>query len=477
MNICRTFALPICVAAIGLAAPGARAQSGFTNLHSFNFTNGAEPYAGLVLSGATLFGMTESGGTGGGGAGTVFAVGIDGTGFTNLCNFPRALSGNNAPVGGLVLSGTELYGALRNRGSVLGINTNGTSFTNFPGFGGQPEADLLLAGNTLYGTTYDGGTIFSFNVSSLAFSNVYVFSGPQGNLDTNADGANPSGGLVVSGGAFYGSASAGGTGGRGTLFQVLTDGSNFTTLHSFSLGVYDPALEVNTNIDGAAPYGTLVLSGTTLYGTASAGGIGNNGTVFSISTSGNNFTVLHTFSPTIVSTAPAFEAVTNADGANPYGDLILSGGTLYGTACNGGVFGQGTVFALNTNGSGFTTLYNFSGTYGENATNADGAGPHGGLVLSGGTLYGTTVAGGPDGCGTVFAVSLTPARVTLNAQLVGNSVVLSWSNPSFFLQSAPTVNGVYSDLSNAPSPYTNFITGSQQFFRLAANYFQQAGQP
>jgi uncharacterized repeat protein (TIGR03803 family) len=278
---------------------------------------------------------------------------------------------------------------------------------------------LLLAGNTLYGTTYDGGTIFSFNVSSLAFSNVYVFSGPQGNLDTNADGANPSGGLVVSGGAFYGSASAGGTGGRGTLFQVLTDGSNFTTLHSFSLGVYDPALEVNTNIDGAAPYGTLVLSGTTLYGTASAGGIGNNGTVFSISTSGNNFTVLHTFSPTIVSTAPAFEAVTNADGANPYGDLILSGGTLYGTACNGGVFGQGTV----------------------------------------------------------FAVSLTPARVTLNAQLVGNSVVLSWSNPSFFLQSAPTVNGVYSDLSNAPSPYTNFITGSQQFFRLAANYFQQAGQP
>ena len=40
--------------------------------------------------------------------------------------------------------------------------------------------------------------------------------------------------------------------------------------------------------------------------------------------------------------------------------LILSGNTLYGTAYYGGSAGNGTVFALNTNGTGFTTLHTFT---------------------------------------------------------------------------------------------------------------------
>src|SRR6185295_451787 len=46
----------------------------------------------------------------------------------------------------------------------------------------------------------------------------------------------------------------------------------FTTLHSFTGGS-----------DGANPQAGLILSGDTLYGTASAGGISGNGTVFSLS--------------------------------------------------------------------------------------------------------------------------------------------------------------------------------------------------
>ena len=66
--------------------------------------------------------------------------------------------------------------------------------------------------------------------------------------------------------------------------------------------------------------------------------------------------------------------------------LILSGNTLYGTAVYGGSSGDGTVFAVNTDGTGFTTLHNFTATvYGQR----DGAFPYAGLILSGNTLYGT----------------------------------------------------------------------------------------
>src|SRR6185369_524371 len=71
------------------------------------------------------------------------------------------------------------------------------------------------------------------------------------------------------------------------------------------------------------------------------------------------------------------------DGANPYAGLILSGNTLYGMARDGGSSGNGTVFAVNTDGSGFAVLHTF--------TNIDGAHPETGLILSGNTLYGTAL--------------------------------------------------------------------------------------
>ena len=77
---------------------------------------------------------------------------------------------------------------------------------------------------------------------------------------------------------------------------------------------------------------------------------------------------------------------SNSDGANPYAGLILSGNTLYGTANGGGSSGNGTVFAVNTNGTGFTNLHSFTAYL---VNNSDGAYPEAGLILSGNTLYGT----------------------------------------------------------------------------------------
>jgi uncharacterized repeat protein (TIGR03803 family) len=147
--------------------------------------------------------------------------------------------------------------------------------------------------------------------------------------------------------------------------------------------------------DGARPAGALILAGNTLYGTASSGGISNMGTVFAISTDGTKFTNLHSF-------AAAFGGFiyTNSEGANPYAGLVLSSNTLYGTAERGGSSGIGTVFRVNTDGTCFTNLYNFSSAN----SNTDGQLPSAGLVLSGHTLYGNAESGGSSGAGTVFTI-------------------------------------------------------------------------
>src|SRR5438309_1041226 len=102
------------------------------------------------------------------------------------------------------------------------------------------------------------------------------------------------------------------------------------------------------------------------------------------------FTLLHTF------TSASGSNATNNDGANPSAGLILSGHTLYGAANDGGRSGHGTVFAVNSNGTGFTTLHSFS-------SGSGGAYSSAGLILSGNTLYGTDY--GNLGNGTVFAIN------------------------------------------------------------------------
>jgi uncharacterized repeat protein (TIGR03803 family) len=432
-----------------LAGVHQAAAQTFTNLHNFaRISDGANPYAGLILSGHTLYGTASSGGPSGNG--TVFAVNTDGTGFTNLHNF--AFGEGINPFAGLILSGNTLYGTAYNggtygNGAVFGINTDGTGFTNPHNFtggsdGATPIGGLILSGNTLYGTAYEGssgfGVVFSVT-TGMVFAKLYSFTG-------GSDGAAPAAGLILSGNTLYGTASQGGTHGSGTVFAVNTDGTGFTNLYSFTGGS-----------DGANPYAGLILSGNTLYGTASQGGPYGSGTVFAVNTDGTGFTNLYSF------TTSSYPNYTNSDGAGPTAGLILSGNTLYGTTPAGGSAGVGVVFAVNTDGTGFTNLYNFTG-------GSDGANPKAGLIVSGNTLYGTTMAGGSGGYGTIFAITPDNSVATpipLQIQSAGNAVVLSWTDSTFALQSAPVVTGTYTNIPGAATPYTNPVSGAQQFFRLS----------
>jgi uncharacterized repeat protein (TIGR03803 family) len=219
------------------------------------------------------------------------------------------------------------------------------------------------------------------------------------------DGYAPLTDLVLSSNMLYGTTASGGTNGNGTIFKVSTDGSGYSIINNFT--------------NGAPEGGGMVLIGNTLYGTTFTGGSGGHGTIFKLNASGSGFAVLHNFSAT---SSSGFLFGTNSDGDRPEGDLVTDGSTLYGTAEYGGSNGNGTIFKINTNGSGFAVIKTFSATFmGTNnvsgnplvsGTNTDGARPIGGLVLSGNTLYGTTYHGGISN-GVVFAVQTDGSNYTV----------------------------------------------------------------
>ncbi len=491
-------------AGLGLMLAGSVSAQVFTTLYSFTgpFVGGYKPSASLILSGNTLYGTALVGGSGrySTAGGEVFAVNTDGTGFTNW-------QGNGVPLSGLILSGNTLYGTVYGGWGVLlegkwvfvnkvfAVNTDFTGLTNLYTFttpvldndtnspsydsytnidGLQTQAGLIVSGNTLYGTATSGGiwgngTVFAVNTNGTGFTTLHSFTAISGHWGPNSDGAGPNG-LILSGNTLFGTASGGGSSGNGTVFAVNTDGTGFTTLHSFT------ATPNSTNSDGANPQAASILSGNTLYGTAYDGGSSGGGTVFAVKTDGTDFTTLHTF--TVASPCCGFlgsTGATNSDGAGPQAGLILSGNTLYGTASGGGSSGNGTVFAVNTDGTEFRNLHSFTATDPNTSfTNSDGAYPTAGLILSGNTLYGTAYGGGTNGYGTVFSIFIQPQLTMIPS---GPYMILTWPTnySGFTLQSTTNIgsSALWSTNSSPPvviggeNVVINTMSGRQQFFRLS----------
>ena len=416
--------------------------------------DGANPAAGLVLSGGVLCGTTLNGGTQG--AGTAFYMTLDGTNFNafhSFANSPDAANpAGNLSILGNIFLGTSLAGGNNGVGTIFLGNTNGSvsilwgfavvSADEATNFGGASSSALLaLSGSMLFGTTTAGGasangTVFSFFTNNSAFSVLHDFSVLDSNTGTNADGALPCGGLILSGNTLYGTTSAGGAGGAGVIFSINTNGGSFNTLYSFT--PLDSLAATNT--DGAFPSSGLVFSNSMLYGTTIAGGTGGKGVIFSIGTNGLGFAVLHNFSATDPMTG------TNIDGASPCAALALSGTNLYGTASAGGAGGNGTVFSVSTNGTHFQTIHAFLAVDLSTGTNFGGALPVAGVLPVGNSLYGTTFSGGPGGAGTVFNITIPypPAVIT---SIVHNS---DGSATLFFLGGPNSTNIIQMTASLTP---------------------------
>lgn len=497
---CR-FAAALVIIFGGLLSSQSPAQS-FETLHNFSATasppfgantnsDGANPAGTLFLGGSTLYGTAQYGG--GFGNGTIFAVNTDGTAFRTLHTFSDSYS----------------------------FGTNGD--------GSAPQAGLVEVGHVLYGTANQGGasgngTVFEVSTDTTSFTPLHQFSMADVISDsTNADGVSPNGDIVVASNVLYGTAYAGGQYGNGCIFKLNIDGTGFSVLRSFSPGNTNSA-GIYTNADGIHPQAGLILAGSILYGTANSGGVWGSGMVFAVNLDGTGFTALHSFTPQDPNSG------TNADGASPQASLLQSGNKLYGDAPNGGAFGNGTVFALNVDGTGFATLHSFTaqdpgtGTNSDGAfptaaliligqilygttldggasangavfalnidgadfknlhsftardpvtdTNSDGASPQSGLIQSSNVLYGTTSSGGLFGNGTVFSISLPPQLVIKS---LGGQVVLSWpaTSTNFVLQSstnllAPAWKASLSAVTiNGQNIVTNPVSTTPQFFRLS----------
>jgi uncharacterized repeat protein (TIGR03803 family) len=405
-------------AATAIAAPAPT----FTTLVNFDGTNGGYPYASLIQgTDGNFYGTTSLGGASNAcstekgipGCGTVFKVTPGGT-VTTLHSFDN--TDGAGPWAGLVQAadgnfyGTTygfVAGADGNHpgyGTVFKITAGGTLTTLYHFCsqtdctdGDYPYAGLVQATDrNFYGTTSAGG---DNNNNGTVFKIT-----PEGTLTTlhsfdDTDGSYIFAGLLLAtDGNFYGTAVGGGNDykvglGIGTVFKI-TAGGTLTTLHQFD---FNPA-------GGANPYAGLVqaIDGN-FYGTAGNGGANGDGTVFRI-TAGGKFLVLHSFNGTDGEYAVA--RLVQATDGNFYGTTDF-GGASSRYNCPSQSPGCGTIFKI-TPGGTLTTLYNFCSQ--TNCT--DGAYPFGGLVqATDGNLYGTTAGGGVSnacvgGCGTVFSLDV-----------------------------------------------------------------------
>ena len=345
----------------------------------------------LIQSGSTLYGMTIAGG--GSDLGTIYSLGMDGAGYSVIHSFDGGVTDGAEPHGSLVQSGSTLYGMAPGGGSAGGgviftIGTNGTGFTVLRSFaqtdGNEPEGSLILSGSTLFGMTQtnganQAGTIFKVGTDGTGYTVLHSFGGGA------ADGGTPAASLVLVGSTLYGMTVAGGSFGKGTIFKIGSDGSGFSVLHSFG----GPG-------DGQNPVGSLIISGSTLYGVTPDGGLGTyQGTVFKIGVDGSGYSVLHEFG-----------ALAN-DGNAPFGDLFVAGSKLYGTASLGGSDSLGTLFGIGTDGADYATLYNFEG-------GPDGVGyPGTSMLWSGSTFYALAGQVNGNSLGGIFSFTSVPEPSSL----------------------------------------------------------------
>jgi len=252
----------------------------------------------------------------------------------------------------------------------------GQTFSVLYSFNGRPDGNAPFAGVTsdsygnLYGTTLEGGesdcgTVFQIDPSG---TETVLYSFPCD------DFAHPESGLILDGaGDIFGTSYGNFEIPYGGVFKIDRVHGKVALHHFTANGGHNPIGGVVRDPDG------------NLYGTTSLGGAQSRGTVFKLSPSGKE-TVLYDF-------------INNGDPVEAAGPLVLDrNGNVFGTSLEGGNFFYGTVFKLDPQGV-LTMLHDFD-------SSGNGAiWPESGLVMDrSGTLYGTTIAGGDFGQGTIFKI-------------------------------------------------------------------------
>src|SRR6185295_15569912 len=163
----------------------------------------------------------------------------------------------------------------------------------------------------------------------------------------------------------------------------------------FAVNLSGPAYTILHNfdyagVDGYRPVnGVLVASDGKLYGTCEFGGTNGSGTLFRLNTDGTGYEILRHFAP------------SNSNVIEPRNlPIEASDGRLYIATQRGGSTNLGMVLSCQKDGSDFKMIHDFGGFA------KDGFGPLSSVIEgSDGMLYGTCYSGGSNGFGTVFRLS------------------------------------------------------------------------
>jgi len=389
------------------ATPSAQAQT-FKVLYTFAGypADGGQPDARLLMDASgNLYGTTRYGGKHDGCSanhiqcGTVFKLDTNGVEAV-LYNFTGPDGAN--PTSNLVMDASgALYGTTEfggNTGSCVGTGFAGcgvvfklssdgkeTVLHRFTGAhdGAAPLAGLVMdSTGALYGTTAYGGTFgegVAFKLVGKKETVLHSFC----SWSNCADGAYLGSGLVMdAAGNLYGTAAYGGdiNCGCGVVYKLA--GKHETVLHAFK-----------NSPDGAEPLSTLYMdSSSNLYGTTAYGGTFSYsaGTVFEVASDGKE-RVLHKF---------RVNGYKQRDGYYPQNSVVQdAAGNLYGSTAEGGIYDEGVVYEITTDGKE-KILHTFCG-----GDCSDGAHPNDLIIDPKGNLYGTTYDGANNGNGVIFKIT------------------------------------------------------------------------
>ncbi|HMG90148.1 MAG TPA: choice-of-anchor tandem repeat GloVer-containing protein [Chryseolinea sp.] len=339
-----------------------------------------------------LYAITRSGGTLNGGA--LISFNDDGSDPKAEINFgkrqtypkPVIIQGPDGYLYGVTAGG----GNRNDVGGIFKIRPDGTDYIQVHDFSntdssedGISDGGLTIGpdGKTLYGTTRLGGinnagVLYKISTDGTGYKKLFEFTGPTAHPASQAT-------LIFgSDGKLYGTNYSNLTSSPfGTLYKINTDGSGYAKILDFGTSANFPPVDIIMGNDGK------------IYGCTGR-------TLFSVATNGAGFVTLYSFPQ------------TGSFGVTPNSGLIqLPDGKLYGTTQGGGQYDGGMIFKIDTDGAGFTNLFDFGALNGRNLAS-------GLLVGADGKFYGSTDQGGIHDGGVVFRINTNGTSYTVLKDLI-----------------------------------------------------------
>lgn len=348
-------------------------------------TSGKEPSGSIITDGTYLYSTTSYGGEYN--KGLVFRIKPDGTDHQVLHSFDGSVG--ELPTTDLLLVGEYLFGTTTlggvdilgdpsNSGIIYKIQKDGTNFVKLNDFklSAPIDIELVTDGLFIYGASYGGngvdesgwGFLFKMDLDGSNYSIFKLFS-------PAAEGRFPDGKLVLLDSKIYGYTVLGGSEGNGVIYSINTDVTGFTVLFN--------------NLENGIS--AMISDGTYLYGYSLNGGTSYPGLIFKIKKDGTEYSIIKELDEL---------------GSDPSGYLTIINNKLFGQAYVG-PDGNGGIYSLNTDGTGFNILYECNSSF----VDLNGERPVGKPIFINNELYTLMQLGGSYGNGTIVKYSF-PTKIS-----------------------------------------------------------------